>query len=135
MHRVGIFLLVFFLTLCCSSLFSQDLQEGQAALEVGSFTKALEIFSELAKQNDKSAQFLLGSMYEAGLGMKKDYHKAYYWIFLASNHDPHLEKYLNKIGERLTQTERKKIEQDCRIWLEKQNQNKSLKGKDAKGIN
>ncbi len=117
MRKFGIF--VFFFFFCFAQLFSQSLTEGQKALESGNFQLALKIFENLADQNDTNAQFLLASMFEQGTGVEKNNEKAYFWLFLATKQNPHLQKYLDRIAETLSDESRKSIENACHEWLEK----------------
>lgn len=49
------------------------------------FQKALVWFEKAAKKGFADAQYNLGGMYENGEHVKKDYFKAYMWLFAAYN--------------------------------------------------
>jgi TPR repeat protein len=55
-------------------------QEGQAAYERGDYKTALEIWLEVAEEDDAQAQFNLGAMYEHGRGVRQDYAEALKWF-------------------------------------------------------
>lgn len=127
MQKFGI--LILFLFCCCVQIFSQNLTDGQKALESGNFQIARQIFEKLAALNDTNAQFMLASIYEQGKGVEKDMEKAYFWLFLATANNPHLQKYLDRIAQSLSVDSRKKIKNACLDWLAK----RSLKAPENSG--
>ena len=63
---------------------SADFQKGVAAFMSGDYATALREFQPLAKQGDADAQFNLGTMYEYGRGVPKNYKTAVKWYRLAA---------------------------------------------------
>ncbi len=53
--------------------------EGEAAYQRGDYVTALREWRPLAEQGDVNAQFLLGAMYDKGLGVPQDYAEAVKW--------------------------------------------------------
>ncbi len=53
--------------------------EGEAAYKRGDYSTALREWRPLAKQGNAVAQYNLGVMYEAGLGVPQDYAEAVKW--------------------------------------------------------
>ena len=49
------------------------------------YSSAIRQFTELARQNDPYAQYMLGKIYATGDGARKDYLSAYKWLHLAEN--------------------------------------------------
>lgn len=47
--------------------------------------KGARLFMKLAEQNIGSAQFMLGSLYFNGVGVKKDLVNSYMWLSIARN--------------------------------------------------
>ena len=74
---------------------ADELQSGIAAYDRGDYARALKIFTPLAKRCDKyaeshfgaiaHAQYKLGQMYWAGLGVPKDYDEAAKWYQRAAD--------------------------------------------------
>jgi len=74
---------------------ADELQSGIAAYDRGNYARALKIFTPLAKRCDKyaeshfgaiaHAQYKLGQMYWAGLGVPKDYDEAAKWYQRAAD--------------------------------------------------
>jgi hypothetical protein len=58
--------------------------EAKAAIRLRNFTKAIEIYQELAQQGDVDAQFALGGLYRSGRGIEKDTTKAHHWFLQAA---------------------------------------------------
>lgn len=58
--------------------------EGMRALQAGDFADARATFSPLAKAGDGNAQFMLGVMFENGLGTSKDDEAAASWYAQAA---------------------------------------------------
>ena len=71
---LSMFLLVF-------SLEAQaDMQSGRAAYEAKNYLVALKEFDSAAKAGDKDAQYWLGRIFDAGLGIEKDQDIAFSWF-------------------------------------------------------
>ncbi|MEW8429749.1 MAG: sel1 repeat family protein, partial [gamma proteobacterium symbiont of Ctena orbiculata] len=62
-------------------------EEAEAAIRLRNFSKAAEIYQDLAKQGDQEAQFALGGLYRSGRGVEKDPAKAYHWFLQAANQE------------------------------------------------
>ena len=56
-----------------------DFQAGKDAYDRGDYATALREWRPLAEQGDPSAQFRLGSLYENGEGVPRDFAKARQW--------------------------------------------------------
>ena len=56
-----------------------DFQAGKDAYDRGDYATALNEWRPLAEQGDPSAQFRLGSLYENGDGVQRDFVKARQW--------------------------------------------------------
>ncbi|MEN8118534.1 MAG: T9SS type A sorting domain-containing protein [Bacteroidota bacterium] len=79
---------------------------------------ALQEFKKAANMGDKTAQFIVGEMYEKGVGTKKDTHKAFKWYYKsAENGDKHAMYKVGlayKDGKVITQDFEKAVE-----WFQK----------------
>ena len=68
-----------------SSLFAQDIdveqtfKKGEDLFNNQNYSEALPYLEEAANHNNDEAQFLLGKMYQLGLGTEIDYTKAVKW--------------------------------------------------------
>jgi TPR repeat protein len=60
------------------------LEDGVAAYDRGDYATALRLLQPLGEQGDVTAQIVLGSMYDAGIGVTKDDRKALQWYRLAA---------------------------------------------------
>jgi TPR repeat protein len=60
------------------------LEVANSAYDKGDFGLARNLYSELANQGDRLAQFKLGVMYEEGKGVTKDSREAIRWYIVAS---------------------------------------------------
>jgi uncharacterized protein len=60
------------------------LEEANSAYDKGDFILARNLYSELANQGDRIAQFKLGVMYEESKGVAKDSREAVRWYSVAS---------------------------------------------------
>jgi hypothetical protein len=69
--------LVVFLTTQSLSFANSNLKDGIDAYNSKNYKEAYSIFSQLSKKGDSQAQYILGTMYLDGLGVKKDYATAY----------------------------------------------------------
>jgi len=65
------------LFIVCTNIFGATLEEAKNALASKNYVSALNIYTELANNGDKVAQYNLGVMYYRGLGVEKDYSKAF----------------------------------------------------------
>lgn len=65
-------------------------KHGKTAYQNGDYNKAFENFNRAALAGHTEARYLLGSMYENGLGSQRDYNKAFANYLLAAQ-DNHLE--------------------------------------------
>ncbi len=63
---------------------SQSYDKGLDAAKTGDYNTAIDIFLPLAETNNALAQEMLGLIYEQGLGVQKDYAKAFKWTQLAA---------------------------------------------------
>jgi TPR repeat protein len=70
-------ILVVFLSIQSLSFANPNLKDGIDAYNSKNYKEAYGIFSQLSKQGDSQAQYILGTMYLDGLGVKKDYTTAY----------------------------------------------------------
>lgn len=61
-----------------------DFRDGLRALQAGDNEGALTIFRDLAGQDNRDAQFMMGVMYEDGLGVGKDHATAAGWYLKAA---------------------------------------------------
>jgi TPR repeat protein len=60
------------------------LEDANSAYDKGDFGIARNLYSELAVQGDRTAQFKLGEIYEEGKGVAKDSREAVRWYVVAS---------------------------------------------------
>ena len=75
---------VMWLGLSQSPVFAQNFEKGLAAARAGYFAVAVAEWRPLAKNGHIEAQFNLGAIYEAGLGVPKDAAEAAGWYALAA---------------------------------------------------
>ncbi|MGC8502261.1 tetratricopeptide repeat protein [Desulfurella sp.] len=71
------FILSGFLILANLANANTTLQDGLSAYNSKNYKQAYDIFYKLSQQGDSQAQYILGSMYLDGLGVKQDYKQAY----------------------------------------------------------
>lgn len=71
------FILSAFLTLTNLASAHITLQDGLNAYYNKNYKQAYDIFYQLSQQGNSQAQYILGSMYLDGLGVKQDYKQAY----------------------------------------------------------
>jgi TPR repeat protein len=67
-----------------SMVCAEPLEDGVAAYDRGDYATALRLLQPLAEQGNVTAQIVLGSMYDAGIGVIKDDRKALQWYRLAA---------------------------------------------------
>ena len=72
------------LSLAFTPVAAQDFQKGMDALQSGDPSVAIRELLPLAKQGFGPAQAILGSMFEYGLGITKDYDEALKWYTFAA---------------------------------------------------
>jgi TPR repeat protein len=63
-----------------------SLEDALSAHMHGDYATALRLYKPLADQGDASAQYNLGTMYEAGQGVPQDYAEAVIWYRKAADH-------------------------------------------------
>ncbi|MEL0110203.1 MAG: tetratricopeptide repeat protein [Rickettsiales bacterium] len=63
---------------------AQDFREGLRAFQLGENEKAVAIFRDLAGQDNRDAEFMMGVMYEGGYGVDKDLVEAARWYLKAA---------------------------------------------------
>ncbi len=54
--------------------------DAQRAVLLRDYPRAAQIWSELAQQGDRDAQYRLGSLYRSGRGVAKSHEKAVQWF-------------------------------------------------------
>lgn len=79
-HRFWILLLLVSLALCHAGAQADRLGDAEYALKLGNYSTALEIFTDLANNNNPDAMIGLGRMYQAGHGVSKDQQTALQWF-------------------------------------------------------
>lgn len=87
---------------------SQNLAETQAAYDRGDHTTALQLLRPLAESGSSAAQYLVGSMHEAGKGLPLDLEQAAAWYRKAAksyHDDASIRLALLLIEERIAQQE------------------------------
>lgn len=72
-----------FLEIYQTYLADEQIKKGSDALSANDYEAAFEIFVALAEKGNPRGQLMVGSMYEFGWGVPKDYGKAVYWTKLA----------------------------------------------------
>ena len=72
-------ILIVFLSIQSLSFANPNLKDGIDAYNIKNYKEAYGIFSQLSKQGDSQARYILGTMYLNGLGVKKDLSKTLYW--------------------------------------------------------
>ena len=73
------------LTFVCAWAVAADIDQGQAAYDVGDFATALHFWRPLAEQGNARAQNNLGVMYENGKGVALDFNEALRWYRLSAS--------------------------------------------------
>ncbi len=80
--------LLFLLLICigCPVLSNADqLEDANAAINIGDFTRASELLQPLAEEGNEEAQTRLGAMYINGQGVERDINKGLSWVMRAAN--------------------------------------------------
>ncbi len=85
---------VFAVMVSLSTTVSADYETGLNAAQSGDFETAHTLFLEAAEAGLDLAQYNLGVMYYSGLGVKRDYKKAYEWTKKAADQG-HVEAQFN----------------------------------------
>ncbi|MBV1930197.1 MAG: ankyrin repeat domain-containing protein [Porticoccaceae bacterium] len=73
--------LLFSLTICCNAA---QLEDAKVAIRTRQYEQAHEILAGLAKSGDSEAQYLLASLYSAGIGTHCDYQTSAFWLTQAA---------------------------------------------------
>jgi TPR repeat protein len=82
-------ILCFFLLLFNQTAIASEFILGATAYKQGDLVQAFEYWERDAKSGSSTAQFNLGVLYGAGLGVKQDFDQSYDWYQLsASNNHP-----------------------------------------------
>ncbi len=81
--RLGIFLL-FNIVTCTHIAQADDFELGMQASDRGEHKKAVELWTPLAEQGDRFAQFSLATLYHEGKGLEQDNVKATHWFRAAA---------------------------------------------------
>ena len=82
---------------------ASDFTDGLAAFKAENYETAKPLLTKAADQGSADAQFILGLMYNNGLGVPKDYKKAYMWISLAINDETEGgEEVIDRVKENLS---------------------------------
>jgi TPR repeat protein len=77
-----------------------SLQDALSAQKDGDYATALRLYKPLADKGDASAQYSLGTMYEAGQGVPQDYGEAAKWYRKAADQgDSHAQNNLGTMYE------------------------------------
>lgn len=72
------------LTLLAGGCAPDDAESGLRAFQAKDYATAAAIWKKLAQENDSTAQFYLGRMYELGEGLRADTAKAALWYLKAA---------------------------------------------------
>ena len=67
------------LVLASNTGLADQFQQATDAYDQKSYTVAFQLFEQLAKGNDKRAQFNVAYLYEKGQGTQQNFHQAIYW--------------------------------------------------------
>lgn len=62
-----------------------EFSDGLTAFIKGDHAAALRVWTPLAKQGNREAQYHIGHMYQTGTGLKKDVMQAFRWYSLAAS--------------------------------------------------
>ncbi|HEY7773511.1 MAG TPA: tetratricopeptide repeat protein, partial [Marinagarivorans sp.] len=68
-----------------SASFALTLQDARLSIRTKQYKTAEQQLIELAKAGDSDAQYLLGSLYNSGQGVKRNYEKSAFWLTQAAN--------------------------------------------------
>ena len=78
------YLFCIFATLLMAPVSAQDFREGLRAFQSGENERAAAIFRDLAGQNSRDAQFMMGVLHEGGYGVDKNLVEAATWYIKAA---------------------------------------------------
>ncbi|WP_085905562.1 tetratricopeptide repeat protein [Kiloniella majae] len=76
---------ILFLTLFSTQTIADTYQDILLSYNNGNFTKTFEMASEIAKKDDPTGQFILGELYQKGLGVERNYPQALLWYKKAAD--------------------------------------------------
>lgn len=80
--------------------FSNDLNAGMYYLLMENYLPAILYLKDAAKENSRTAQYLLGDCYENGTGVEQDYKQAAYWYRKAAKQgDPDAKEALERLKQ------------------------------------
>lgn len=85
MRRLAVAIVAFILSTTATELLAQDFNDGVKAVQNGDFATAVKIWTPLAENGSKAAQFNLAVMYDDGMGVPEDNAKAAKWYREAAN--------------------------------------------------
>ena len=92
---------------------------GAMAYEAADFSRAYEIWVQLAENGNSRAQFHLGALYFEGRGTSKDFAQSYFWLRVSAyqghKRAPSL---LATVAEELTSSQISASDEQAREWLE-----------------
>ena len=77
-------LFVYFTAHADNDKYKEKFNLGLAAVKVGDINKAMKYWLPLATQDYAEAQYRLGTLYRLGIGVPKDYGKAFQWFSRAA---------------------------------------------------
>jgi uncharacterized protein len=88
----------FLLMIAAVGAVAGSLEEAKTANDKGDLRTAVQIYSELSNQGERTAQLQLGLMYDEGRGVPRHYQQAVRWYTVASSQgDPEAPFYLGRI--------------------------------------
>ncbi len=98
-----------------------DFKAGEEAYNRDDYATALKEWRALAEQGDAGVQFILGSMYENGEGVPKDYVQAYMWLSLAAaqGHEPARKARVKQLAKKMTLAQFDEAQRLAREWKPK----------------
>lgn len=74
----------------------------------------LNHWRQLADQGDAEAQYMVGFMYETGVGVERDYAEAFFWYWLAATKTAMARA--QPLGKRLTHEQVKEAQERTKEW-------------------
>jgi S1-C subfamily serine protease len=72
------------IALWIGSAFAFTTEDGWTAYDTGDYARAFELWSTLAEKGDADAQYLVGYLYDDGLGVEHDLAEAAHWYRMAA---------------------------------------------------
>lgn len=92
------------------------------AWERGDFKTAFREFTDLSRNNDPSAQYMLGKMYADAQGTRQDYIMAYVWLHLSESAGNHQAGQLkSKIRQRMSRSQQARAMDVVNKWQQPTN--------------